>query len=105
MSNNLLASPIEKNIKQICRDKVVQDYIKTLKNVKTLYECTTCSFYGTEYQSGFFVLLPESTNSLPVFARIVKVLCCEEFCHLYYQKTLNSYCSRTDLFMIDEIGL
>ena len=104
LSSGLISNRIEKTMKNnVCSEKIVQDYLKTLKNVKNLYECSTCSFYGTEYKSGLFVLLPESTNALPAFAKIFKVYCCEDFCHLYYQKTSNSYCSLTDLFMIKDI--
>ena len=80
------------------------DYIKTLKDTKVLYECSQCSVHGTEYTLGTFVLLPESTNSSPVFGKIHKTLCCEEYCYLYYKQTTNSYCSATDLFMITELN-
>ena len=98
----LLTSPIEKKIKRICSDKVVLDYVRKLKYTNVLYECSKCTVYGTAYKYGNFVLLPESTFHVPVFAKICKVLCCEEYCHLYYKKTTHKYCSKTDLYMISE---
>ena len=80
----------------------MKTYIETLRNTKVLYECSSIYVYGTQYKRGSYVLLPESTNNLPVFGKIWKLLACEEFCHLYYRKTKNTYCSQTDLFMVTE---
>ena len=102
LSNSLLKSPVQKNIKKVFTNKVVEDYVKTLKSKIVLYECRNCSVYGTEYKRGNYVLLPQSSNEQPVFAKITKVLCCEKFCHLYYKDTTNEYCSKSDLFMIKE---
>ena len=90
------------NVFKVCNDKFVQNYVKTLKNTKVLYECSQCTVFGTEYRSGVYVLLPESTNNLPVFGKICKVLCSEDSCHLYYKETKNTYLSEVDLFIIKE---
>lgn len=58
--------------------------------------------YGTDYKPGAFVILPESTNISPKFGKIFKILCCEKFGYIYYQKTKSTYSPATDLFMITD---
>ena len=69
---------------------------------KILYECSKLSVHGTEYQHGQFVVLPESSNTLPVFGKILKLLSCEQFGYFVIQNTSNKYCSKTDLYFVIE---
>ena len=50
------------------------------------------------------MLLPNSTNSKPLFGLIYKLLCCEQgkSAYLYYVKTTNVYCEKSDLFIVKE---
>ena len=102
-SNDLLTNPIEKTIKKVCSNLIVKQYAKDLNIQQEIYECSRLSFHGTDYKCGQFILLPDSTNSSPSFAKICNLLCSDETCYLYYQKTTALYCKHTDLFFITEI--
>ena len=101
-STQMFPRQVEKTIKDICTDKIALDFLKTQKDIKALYECSKLSVFHTEYKQGQYVLLPGSTNTRPLFGKIVKLLCCDQgkYSYLYYQKTSHCYCTDTDLFMI-----
>ena len=101
-TGNMFPMKIEKNIKKVCSDEVVLDFLKTSRVYgDVLFECTKLLIFGTQYHRGQYVLLPETTNTYPSFGKIMKLLYSEnEFAFLKYQKTSNSYCSATDLYFI-----
>ena len=102
----MFASAVEKTIKDLCTDKIALDYLKTQKDIKALYECSKMSVFQTEYKRDQYVVLPNSTNSKPLFGKIFKLLCCDQGKHsfLYYQKVNSMYCSKTDLFIVSDCG-
>lgn len=99
-SSELVSSAMENTITKVYSDEVVKNYVKTLKLPKVLYECSKLSIYGTDYRPDQFILLPESTNVKPVFGRISKLLSCQKFGYLYYEKTVSTYSPGADIFMI-----
>ena len=68
-----------------------------------LYECNNLSVFGTSYKVGQYVILPNSTNASLCLGKITKLLCCEKYAYLLYEKTRSEYCTKTDLFMINEL--
>ena len=101
-STDMISSPLEYSIIKRCSDGIVENFVKTLPTPKILYECSKLSVHGTEYQHGQFVVLPESSNTLPVFGKILKLLSCEQFGYFVIQNTSNKYCSKTDLYFVIE---
>ena len=103
-SGQILSPSIEKNILKVCNHKVAQEYLRKV-NVTggILYQCSQISVHGTQYKVGKYVILPQSTNSHPLFGKISMLLCCEEFCYLMCQRTSASYCSDTDLYIVKEL--
>ena len=101
-TTEMIPSALEKNISKRCTDELVKDFVKTLPSPKILHECSKLSVHNTEYKNGQFVILPESSNTLPVFGKILKLLSCEKFGYLYIQNTSNKYCPKTDLFYLTE---
>lgn len=101
-STSLLPSMIEKSIKDNFTDKIAMDFIERQNSLRAFYECSTLSVYSTEYKRGQYVLLPYSTNTNPLFGKVVKLLCCDKgkYGYLYYQKTKSSYSKDIDVFMV-----
>lgn len=46
----IVPKTMESNIKNICTDLVVKEYVKKLKSPKVIYECTKLTVHGTEYK-------------------------------------------------------
>ena len=99
-TGELVASAMENTIKKVCTDKVVTDYMKKWNYPKVMYECTSLSIHSTAYKPGQYVILPSSTNDLPAFGKIVKLLACNQFGYLCYQETNNEYCHKRDIYMV-----
>ena len=102
-TNEMLPPSIEKKIQKICTDQITQHYLKS-KTVagNVLFQCAKLSAFGTEYKVNQYVLLPDSSNSCPSFGKITKLLCSKKSAYLMCQKTSNTFCPLTDLFMITE---
>ena len=100
-TNGLIPNEIEKNIKKTCNNEIVTEFLKTAKvHGGIFYECSMLVIHGTQYHKGQFVILPGSTNSHPIFGRIVKLLCDSKFGYFMYEETSNVYCPDMDFFMI-----
>lgn len=48
------------------------------------------------------VILPESTNTSPIFGKIFKILCCQKEGYIYYQEMKSSYCPKSDLYFVSD---
>lgn len=102
-TSEMIPTAIERTIKKVCNNQIITDYMKSLKTRdKVLYECSNVKIYGTSYRKGQFVLLPGSTNSLPKFGKITKLLSSEECGYFMYRKTRNSYDHNFDVYIIEE---
>ena len=98
-----MINEIEKSIKEVCTDTIVNDYLKKFKVAGgQLYECTKLIVFGTQYHVDQYCLLQGSTNNIPVFGKIAKLLCSQDSAYLICQQTSNTYCHETDLFMVQE---
>ena len=101
-STEMIPNPLENNITERCSDKIVKDFVEKLLSPRVIYECSKLSVHGTEYKRGQYVILPESSNTLPVFGKIFKLLSCEKFGYLIVQKTSSKFCQNTDLYYLTE---
>ena len=102
-TSEMVPNAIERTIKNVCTNQIVTDYMKSLKTRdKVLYECSNVKIYGTSYRKGQYVLLPGSTNSLPKFGKIAKLLSSEECGYFMYRKTSNTYDPNFDVYIIEE---
>ena len=101
-STEMIPRSLEYTMKKRCTDNIVKDFVKKLPSTRVIYECSKLSIHGTEYKPGQFVVLPESSNSLPIFGKIYKLLACEKFGYLMFQKTSNKYCPNADLYFLTE---
>lgn len=102
LSSDMIPKPVESTISKRCTDKVVMDFVKTLPVPREIFECSKLSVHSTDYKCGQFVILSKSTNSCPLFGKIVKLLSCNKYGYLYVQKTLSVYCPDTDLYFLND---
>ena len=102
-SSEMFPSKLERNIKKICRDRIVLNYQEAYDmSEENLFECSKLIVFGTQYFKGQIILLPESSNNSPSFGQIVKLLSSEqEDAYFIYRKTLCTYDYKSDLYIID----
>ena len=104
-TSGIIPSPVESTIIKVCSDRAVKDYLKTLKTPKCpkiLYECSKLRIHGTEYKQGQYLILPESSNAVPVFSKVHKLLCCDTFGYILYQETNSTYSSGADIYFVSD---
>ena len=100
-TGDILSSSIQKDIIKVCEHHIVKHY--TTRNQVlggVIYECKKLSIFGTKYNVGHYIILPESTNEAIVFGRIVKLLACKEYAYFLYEKHIPTHCSKTDLYFV-----
>ena len=99
-----IPADIEKTIVKECCDEIVLNYLKTYKVPgNTIYECSKLVSFGTEYQKDTYVILPSSTNKNILLGKIEKILACQKYGYVLYQKALCEYNHNTDLLMVNEL--
>ena len=63
-TSEMFPSAIERTIKKIAKEKLVQDFLKSNKvSGKVLYECSKLSVYGTEYKRNTYIVLVRFISS------------------------------------------
>ena len=97
-----MITPIDYEIKGVSNDRIVKEYAKKNKVAGDVFRCSRLTVFGTDYKSGEYVLLPDSTNNSPVFGKIANLFCSADQGYLKYQKTSNTYCMKLDIFYIKE---
>lgn len=102
-TSEMFPSAIKSTIKKLSANNVVKDYLRTHKVPGgVLYTCSTISVYSTEYQKNQYIVLPGSTNSHLHFGKITELLTDNKFAYFVYKETTNHYCTKSDLFFIQE---
>ena len=100
-TGHMIPMAIQKKIKKVSRDNLVQTYLQSFKVPGgIMYQCSKMTIYGTTYKSGEYLILPESTNSSLVIGKICSLLCCQEYAYFKYQRNATSYCPKTDLYYV-----
>ena len=91
----MFPSPIERTIKRVCNDRMVQNYMKANEISGNLYQCYKISVYGTVYGRNQYIILPGSTNCEVQFGKIIELLSNNDCAYFKYEKLTCQYCPDT----------